>query len=428
MKKETKGFTKAEFSWMLYDLTTNGYATIILAAIFPIYLSSVMGHNTLGLQLKGYGSAFVMLISAISCPILGVIGDSKGMKKKLWVSFVIAGALLTMSLAFTNTWEFLLAGYILSNIAYNSATLFYDSFITDIATKDRMHRVSTWGFAVGYFGGGTILLIITVILMAVMKGDPTIPVKASFILCGLWWLGFSLPMLLNAHQVHYNTKPMSEVLSSLGSQLLGTMKNIYADKALFTYVVAYFFYIDGVGTVINMATSYGTTLGLGTTSMILALLCTQLVAVPFSILFGRLATKRSAINMILFAIGVYIVICIIGFYMGYSVESSGTGMEHGLAISHATILFWTMAVLVGTVQGGIQALSRSHFGRIIPQEKSNEYFGFFNIFNRFASIIGPFLIAIITGITGQASFGILSIIILFIIGAILLMVSPKSQI
>lgn len=417
-------FSSTEWAWMLYDLTTNSYATIILAAIFPIYFNVMVGHSALGLELKGFGSSFVMLVTAILCPILGALGDRKRMKKRFWASFAFSGAILTLGLAFVSSWPLLLLGYVLSNICYNTAMLFYDSFITDITIPERMHRVSTWAYAIGYFGGGTITLIITTILLFTMGTSNPLPVKISFALSALWWIVFSLPMLFRVKQVHYHEKTFKETTDGLLKQLGKTLREIWMDKGLRHFVLAYFFYIDGVATVITMATSYGQTLGLSASLMILALLTTQLVAVPFSILFGKLAGKFDAIKMILFAIGAYIVICLLGFYMGNMVETAH-GAARTVAIGHAQVIFWIVAILVGTVQGGIQALSRSQFGQMIPSERSNEYFGFFNIFNRFASILGPLLMALTAMLTGLTSFGILSVVILFIAGAILLLTGRK---
>ncbi|MCL2736262.1 MAG: MFS transporter [Propionibacteriaceae bacterium] len=425
---KNKRFTKPEWAWMLYDFTTNAYATIILTAIFPIFFNAVLGHNTLGLELKGYAQSFIMLVAALSSPVLGVIGDSKGMKKRLWASFAFTGAIITLCLSFvgTTSWVLLLVGYILSNIAYNCAMLFYDSFITDVTTQDRMHKVSTTAFGIGYFGGGTMMLLVTAALM--ITTNNTTAAQVSFGVTAAWWILFSLPMLFRVRQTHFNPKPLKEVTGALFTQLAGTVKSIAGNKGMLLFMLAYFFYIDGVGTVITMATSYGSTLGLDSTLMIIAILTTQLVAVPFSILFGRLAERHSAIRMISIAIGVYIVICIVGFYMGNSIESAVPGTAaYTAAVSRGQILFWVMAGMVGTVQGGIQALSRSQFGQMVRGERSNEYFGFFNIFNRFASILGPLLMALVTTMTGRSSFGILSIIILFVVGGALLL-SSRSHI
>jgi len=424
--KKSKRFNRTEWSWMLYDLSSNAYATVILTAIFPIYFNAVIGNAERGLIYKGNAQAIIMAIAAISSPILGAMADSKGVKKRMWTSFAFSGALITLCMFFigTSSWVWLLVAYILSNIAYNCASLFYDSFITDVTTQERMNRVSTTSFAVGYFGGGTMMLIITAALM--MFTNSTLAAQISFGVTAAWWIIFSLPMLVNVRQTHYNTKPLKTVVHDMVRQLGRTTKSIVANKGMLMFMLAYFFYIDGVGTVITMATSYGSTLGLNSTKMIIAILTTQVVAVPFSILFGWLADRFSAIRMITIAIGVYIVICIMGFYMGISIETAvPDSPAYHAAVSRGQILFWIMASLVGMVQGGIQALSRSQFGKMVRGERSNEYFGFFNIFNRFASILGPLLMSLVTWLTHRPSFGILSIIILFVIGGGLLLGSRK---
>ena len=405
---------------MVYDFTTNAYATIILTAIFPIFFNSFFADPAVGLQWKGYAQSFIMLVAAVTCPILGAIGDIQGMKKRMWFGFAMSGALLTVAMAFGTSWQFLLVGYVLSNIAYNCANLFYDSFITDVTPHDRMHKVSTTAFAVGYFGGGTIMLIVTAALMFTI--GQSLAVTLSFIITAAWWIIFSIPMAFNVKQTHFNPKPANEVLHNLFKQLGHTAVSIAKNKGLLLFTVAFFFYIDGVGTVITMATSYGSTLGLNSTLMIVAILTTQVVAVPFSLLFGWLAGKFGGVHMIIVAICIYVVICVMGFYMGYSISSAPLGtVGHDAAIARGQILFWVMAGMVGTSQGGIQALSRSQFGRMVPRERSNEYFGFFNIFSRFASIIGPAMMALVTGLThGRSEFGILSILILFGVGAVLL--------
>ena len=419
-----KRFTKPEWSWMVYDFTTNAYATIVLTAIFPIYFAGFFHDPNVALQWKGYAQSFIMLVAAISCPILGAIGDTQGMKKRMWAGFALSGALLMVFLILGGSAPVLLVGYILSNIAYNLANLFYDSFITDVTDRDRMHRVSTTAFAVGYFGGGTMMLIITAVLMFVLP-DMTTVVKISFALTALWWILFSIPMAFNVKQTHYNPKPRSEVVHTLFKELGHTAMAIFHNKGMFLFTIAFFFYIDGVGTVISMATSYGTTLGLSRTLMIVAILITQVVAVPFSLLFGWLANRFGGLRLIIVGICVYVFICVMGFYMGYSINST-TGDAHEAAISRGIVLFFVMAGLVGTSQGGIQALSRSQFGRMVPRDQSNEYFGFFNIFSRFASIIGPAMMALMSALThGRSEFGILSIIILFAAGGVLLLAGSK---
>jgi UMF1 family MFS transporter len=280
-----------------------------------------------------------------------------------------------------------------------------------------MDKVSAWGFSMGYIGGSTIPFIISIIL--VMMADTFFPgsaspgttaVKISVYLTVVWWALFSIPILKNVKQKYFVSAPPKELVKTTLNNIWNTLKHILADKAMLYFMLAYFFYIDGVNSVIHMATAYGSTLGLDSTGMIVALLITQLVAVPFAIWFSKLAGRIGSINMISIAIAVYFVICVVGFIMGFGVE------EGFLSIQQALVLFFALAVLVGTCQGGIQALSRSFFGKLIPPKRSNEFFGFYDIFGKFAAFMGPALYALIASLTGRSSLGILSIIILFAAG------------
>ena len=222
--------------------------------------------------------------------------------------------------------------------------------------------------------------------------------------------------------------PDEQFLSGLAAGAIGgiggTLKEMWANKAIKFYMIAYFFYIDGVNTIISVSTSYGTTLGLDTVGMILALLVTQVVAMPFSILFGKLAGKVGSINLLCGAVGIYFVITVVGFFMGFNIEQN-PGSESALALSQG--LFWCMAFLVGTVQGGIQALSRSYFGKLVPADRSNEYFGFFDIFGKYAAVMGTFLVSVFTQLTGNSSMGVLSIAALFVVGFALLWKMPQTK-
>ncbi len=409
-------FTKTEKSWILYDWANSVYATNIMAAIFPIYFTSVCGGDTLGLQWWGYGTSLATLIVAVLAPILGAIGDYQGMKKKFFTFFMAFGVICTLLMAIFDNWQMLLIGYILSYIGFAGSCLFYDSFLTDVTTSERMDKVSAWGYAMGYIGGSTIPFILSIVILLVMGMSNPVAVKLTVVLTSVWWGIFSIPMLKNIKQQHYLKAP-EHILKNTFSNIGKTLKNIAHRKGLLFFILAYFCYIDGVGTVIHMSTSYGETLNLDTVGMILALLVTQIVAVPCSILFGRLAQKVGSVRMIAFAIGVYFLICLVGFYMGFSVEAAN-GAED--AIHRAEILFWIMAAMVGMVQGGIQALSRSYFGKMIPANKSNEYFGFFDIFGKFATVVGPLLVSLVTDLTNRSSLGILSLLVLFAVGGLLL--------
>jgi Permeases of the major facilitator superfamily len=424
MPEGTKKFSKQEKSWILYDWANSVYATNIMVAVFPIYFASVCksaGINNV--QMWGYGTSIATLIVAILAPLLGAVGDYKGMKKKLFSAFLTIGVVFTLTMAIFDQWQLLLVGYIISFIGFEGSCLFYDSFLTDVTTHDRMDRVSSWGYAMGYIGGSTIPFVLSIgVLMALGMSNP-LGVKIAVVLTSVWWAVFSIPILKNVKQNYFVEFPPSKLISHTFKNIGSTLKNIFKNKGIFLYMIAYFCYIDGVGTVINMSTSYGAKLGLDSVGMIIALLVTQIVAMPSAILFGKLSQKAGSINMILGAIGLYFIICGLGFYMGYNIEQAANASAEvqASAMAFSQTLFWVMAVLVGTVQGGIQALSRSYFGKLVPPNKSNEYFGFFNIFGKFATVVGPFLVAQFTVLTGRSSIGILSIMVLFLIGGMILL-------
>jgi len=319
-------------------------------------------------------------------------------------------------------WQFLLVGYIIANIFWSACNFIYDSYLPDITTADRMDQVSATGFAMGYIGGSTIPFIISIALILFGENfgiDMTMAVRISIVLTAVWWGLFSIPMIRDVHHKYGKSAPENDAFKTTFCNVIKTAKKITKNKGLFLFIVAYFFYIDGVGTVITMATAYGAELELGDVGMIGALFLTQIVAFPCSILFGRLSKKTNPLNLIFAAIFTYIGICIIGFFMGFGLELAWFGTDV------AIILFWILAFLVGTVQGGIQAISRSCFGRLVPPENSGEYFGFFEIFSRFSAILGPFLYATILRMTGRASFSILSTVLLFIVGLVILIFSRK---
>ncbi len=521
----TQKLNKTEKSWILYDWANSVYATNILAAIFPIYYASIAGD--VGDKWYGIGVAAASLIVAIMAPLLGSIGDSRGMKKKFLTSFMILGVVFTALMAFVADWKWMLIGYVISHIGFSGANVFYDSFLTDVTTEERMDKVSAWGYAMGYLGGSTIPFVISIAFL-LATGFSTAAVKFSILITSVWWAVFSIPILRNVKQVHYVDTPASKLARTAFRNLWDTLKSIVKSKGLLLFLVAYFFYIDGVNTVISIATNYGATLGLGSTGMIIALLVTQLVAVPCSILFSRLSKRVGAIRMIGIAVGIYSVICCVGFFMGHTVEpyqleydhmvttaankdlelsnphdqkvyeqvladirengknklaaedrvaafysvgdegkTSGVlgdvltrlndkqsvvysfrdddnrlavlnevermqpiiltyaqdtqkKVDYDSALGTASTLFWLMAVLVGTVQGGIQALSRSYFGKLIPADQSNRYFGFFDIFGKFAAVIGPLLYSTFYILTDRASVGILGLLLLFITGGLVL--------
>ena len=495
-----KRFTKTEWSWIFYDWANSIYATNIMAAIFPTIFVAIAGEA--GDIWWGYGTSIATFVVAILAPILGAVADYKGMKKKLFTVFMLIGVVFTFAIALVmNNWKLMLVGYILSRIGFSGSCLFYDSFLTDVTTDERMDKVSSWGYAMGYIGGSTIPFVISIAVLLIMGYSNPFAQKFSILITSVWWLVFSIPFLKNVEQTHYIERTGQTSVAQIFRNIGSTARDIFRRRGLFLFVLAYFFYIDGVGTIISISTAYGTTLGLGSVGMILALLVTQIVAMPCSILFANLADKITARKALIGAILVYTLICAVGFYMGFSLEPHQETYEAALkteyteplsdlteekaiklrdnlqnyftsadaqkkadeaiaktleegttpeiervtlafanfigsrteeingfrkAISFSTILFWAMAALVGTVQGGIQAVSRSYFGKLIPKKRSNEFFGFFDIFGKFASVLGPFLYALIGSWTGRSSFGVLALIVLFLIGLVIMIAGKKD--
>ncbi len=419
---ETK-FTKEEKSWILYDWANSSYATTMLAAIFPVFFVSVCSAGGVDGDLWwSIGSSIGTALIAFTAPLLGAVADYRGMKKKLLSAFLFIGLGFTLMCAIVDSWQLLLVGYIFSYVGFAGANLFYDSFLTDVTTNERMDKVSAWGFSMGYIGGSTIPFIVSIGLITFGSNfgiDGTMAVKIAIVITVVWWAVFSLPILKNCEQKHGVDIPTNQLVKSTFSHLLATMKELLSSKAVLMFTIAYFFYIDGVNTVIKMSTAYGATLGLDSTGMILALLVTQIVAFPCAILFGKMASKFGSINMLIGSVAVYFFICILGFIMGFGLE------EEFLTVDQSLMIFWVLAFLVGTVQGGIQALSRSYFGKLIPPEKAGEYFGVFDIFGKFAAIMGPAIYAFVRGITGRSSLSILAIILLFAIGGAVLIANKK---
>lgn len=409
-------FTKEEKSWIMYDWANSAYSVIITVAVLPIFYKSLTTGSGIAPHVAdsywGYATSAATLIIALIAPLLGALGDYKNFKMRLFKFFFLTGAVTTALLSFTDSWQLLLAFYMITIIGYSGANIFYDAFLVDITTEERMDKVSTYGFAMGYIGGSTIPYIISVMLITFsdfLGISRDAAVKASFLLTSFWWIAFSIPMARNIKQV-YSVERTGNIMRESFKRLTGTLRLMKHNRNLPLFLVAYFFYIDGVNTIMHMAAVFGDSIGLISTTLMLALLVVPVVSFPFTILYGRLARRFGSKIMIIIGISVYLAVCILAFRMTSEIE------------------FWILAVLVATSQGGLQALSRSFYGKLIPKENSNEYFGFYNVLGKFSAIMGPALFGLFSQLTGQSRFGILSITILFIIGALVLMkVSEKQQ-
>jgi UMF1 family MFS transporter len=426
-------FNKAEKGWIMYDVANSSYATIMMAVIFPIFFTGICSNATItasnpagsGDFWWGIGTSIATAIVAVCAPVIGSFADIRGYKKKIFSGFLIVGLIFSLLAAFSSFWQLMLVGYILSRIGFSGANLVYDSFLTDVTTNEKMDSVSSWAYGLGYIGGSTIPFLFAIAL--VMFGsnfgvDGILAVKLSVVIMVIWWAVFSIPFLRNVKQEHGVDKSEKGFVKDAFVRIVHTAKSIFTNKAMMLFIIAYFFYIDGVGSVISMSTAYATQLGLSSTSLILALLVTQLVAFPCAILFGNFASKIGSITMLTIGVCIYLGICIIGFIIGIGLE------QEFLSKHTATVLFWIVAVLVGTSQGGVQAISRSYFGKLVPLNKSGEYFGFFDIFGKFAAVIGPALYAILVGVSGRTSFGIFAFIFLFVVGLLILTIGRGTLI
>lgn len=398
--------TKQERSWILYDVANSAFV-LILSATIPVYFRAIAEGSglsaTQATSLFATITSVAVIIVAVLAPILGAIADSKGMKKKLFGASLILGLLGGLALVITEDWQAFLFILVLARVGYSLSNVFYDSMLTDVSTDERMDHVSGAGYAWGYVLSTIPFVLGLYFILAQPFGlDTASATKISFLITVIWWAIFSIPILKDVKQIHYVEDKPSHIIKNLFTNLGNTLKKINRNKQMKYFILAYFCYIDGVYTIISQSTNFGGEVGIGTNEMIIALLMTQFVAFPFAILSGKLAKRFGQINMLIYYIMLYIVIAIIGFFMSQ------------------TWHFWLLAFLVGLAQGGIQSISRSYFGKLVPKHESNEYFGFFDIFGKFADFLGPLLMAFSATFLNTSRYGILALIILFVVGIYLL--------
>ena len=394
--------TKLEFKWICYDMGNSAFI-LLVATILPIYfnyLSSSQGvaeHNYLSYW--SYAASLSTLIVALAGPILGTLADYKDHKKKIFLTCAMLGALALACFWIPSSWLAFLVLFIAAKVAYSLSLIVYDSMLTDITTEERMDAVSSKGYAWGYIASVVPFIISLIFVLMYDKIGMTLKtaMMIAFILNAVWWISSTLPLVKSYKQKYY-IEPEAHPALDTFARLKDTLMKAKEQKKVFLFLFAFFFYIDGVYTIIDMATAYGTSLGLNTTGLLLALLLTQIVAFPASLTFAVLSKTKDTASLIKVAIIAYFLIALFAVQLVKQWE------------------FWVLAVAVGCFQGGIQALSRSYFAKIIPENASGEYFGLFDICGKGASFLGTMLIGVVTQITGKQNIGVAALSIMFVIG------------
>lgn len=394
--------TKLEKYWILYDVGNSAFI-LLVATIVPIYFNYLASLAKISevnyLAYWGYASSFTTLIVAIIGPVLGSIVDTKGYKKPIFTISMIIGVMGLACFSVPKSWILFLGVFVIAKICYNASLIFYDSMLLDITDAKRMDYVSSQGYAWGYIGSCVPFVVSLVFVLFYKKmGIPFYgAMTIAFLINALWWLGMTLPLLKNYKQVNFVEKQEHPIRDSF-KRLGHTLSTLNEDKKVFFYLISFFFYIDGVYTIIEMATAYGSALGLNTNGLLIALLVTQIVAFPFALIFGRLSKKYPTDKLIKVCIIAYTGIALFAIQLDKQWE------------------FWILAIFVGMFQGAIQALSRSYFAKIIPPKKSGEYFGLFDICGKGASFMGTTLVGLISQLTRHMNYGVAMISVMFVIG------------
>ena len=404
-QKMGKKLTKNERNWILYDVGNSAF-TLLIATILPIYFNYLAGNAGISsvdyLAYWGYAASVGTILVALAGPVLGTMADTKGFKKPIFTAAILTGVAGCALLGLAKGWLLFLVIYIIAKVGFSSSLIFYDSMLGDVTDEDRVDYVSSAGYAWGYIGSCIPFILSLVLVLMYEKIGITMhmAMTGAFFLNAVWWAVVTIPLLRNYRQKNYVAVPSHSVKNSF-KRLGQTFMDVHKEKKIFWYLLAFFFFIDGVYTIIEMATAYGSALGLDSTGLLLALLVTQIVAFPCALICAKLSGKYPTERLIGVCIVAYIGIALFAIQLDKQWE------------------FWTLAVLVGMFQGAIQALARSYFAKIIPAEKSGEYFGIYDICGKGASFMGTTLVGIVAQVTGVANAGVAVIAVLFVIGYIL---------
>ena len=403
--------TSLEKKWVLYDVGNSAF-TMMVSTIFPIYFNSLAESAGISdvnyLAYWGYATSVCTLIVALLGPTLGAVADTKNFKKIVFSVAMGVGVFGCILLGFLSSWLWFLGIFVLAKTGYSASLIFYDAMLTDVTEPDRMDSVSSHGYAWGYIGS----CIPFVICLGIVLGGPSLGLDMqlcmilAFLITALWWLMSSVPLLKSYKQKYYSETGAHVVRDSF-KRLGKTFAELAKEKHIFVFLLAFFFYIDGVYTVIDMATAYGQALGLDSTGLLLALLVTQIVAFPSVLIFSRLVKNVRPETIITICIAAYFCIAVYAYWLDTQFD------------------FWLLAILVGMFQGTIQALSRSYFAKIIPAEKSGEFFGIYDICGKGASVIGTALVSFLSQATGSINIGVSALSVMFLIGLVLFRYSAK---
>ena len=404
--------TGLERAWILYDVGNSAFV-LLVATLIPIFFNALAEEGGLSsvdyLAYWGYAASAVTVITAVLSPILGTLADTRGFKKPIFILCLVVGVAGCCAMGLAKTWLPFLLIFVFAKVGFSGSLVFYDSMLSDVTTPDRMDVVSSRGYAWGYIGS----CVPFVVCLALVLGSGAIglsqmtALNIALFITAAWWLAMTLPLLKTYRQLHYVEVEKHAIRQSF-ARIGHTLRHLHEDKQVFWFLLAFFCYIDGVYTIIDMATAYGTALGLDTTGLLLALLVTQIVAFPSALIFGRLSAKYPSTTLIPVCIAAYAGIALFAFFLTQQWQ------------------FWVLAFVVGMFQGGVQALSRSHFAKIIPPEKSGEYFGLFDICGKGASFLGTMIVSVGSQLTGSANVGVGSLIVLFVVGFVLFRVSCKA--
>ena len=402
---ENKKMTKLEKYWILYDVGNSAF-TLLVSTIIPIYFNALAGNAGISevdyLAYWGYAASISTIIVALLGPTVGSIADTRNYKKPLFVLFMAVGVIGCAALSVPGSWLVFLVVFVIAKVGYNASLIFYDSMLVDVTTPERMDKVSSNGYAWGYIGSCVpfILSLVFVLMYESFGMTMNTAMMLAFFINAAWYTRSRVPLLRNYRQKNYAETPKHPVRDSF-RRLGHTIRDIRKEKKVFLYLLAFFFFIDGVYTIIEMATAYGSALGLDTTGLLLALLVTQIVAFPCALIFSVFSRKYETASLIKVCILAYTGIALFAIQLDKQWE------------------FWFLAVMVGMFQGAIQALARSYFAKIIPAEKSGEYFGIYDICGKGASFMGTTLVGVVAQITGVANAGVGIIAVMFVIGYVL---------